>query len=292
MELTVNVLKGFFFIAITATLLATLLYRLMQGSIARRNAALAAESQLKQEHAQLQTLLDTLPDLIWLKDNNGVYIHCNKRFEAFFGASEAQIRGKTDFDFVREELADFFRAHDNAALAADSPCSNEEWVTFASDGHRELLQTIKAPLRDSNGNVTGVLGIGRNITKTHELAEHFALAFRASPAGITLTTLEEGRFIRVNPRFEQLTGWSADKLQGKTSLEAELWPNPEGRGNWHAKLLTDGRAHDYQTQLRRADGRVIDVSLSAEVVEIDGTPCALAFLVDISDRKQAEAQIR
>ena len=125
------------------------------------------------ERAQLRALLDTLPDLVWLKDPQGVYLSCNKRFEQFFGASEAAICGKTDFDFVDRELAEFFRANDRAVLAADAPRSNEEWVTFASDGHREFLHTTKAPMRDESGKLIGVLGIGRNLTAVHELQERF-----------------------------------------------------------------------------------------------------------------------
>lgn len=80
--------------------------------------------ELSNERLQLRTLLDTLPDLIWLKDQEGIYLSCNKRFEQFFGASEAEIVGKTDFDFVDHELAESFRANDRAALAADSPRNN------------------------------------------------------------------------------------------------------------------------------------------------------------------------
>ena len=62
------------------------------------------------QHAEslLQNIMQTITDLIWLKDVDGVYLSCNRMFERFFGASEAQIVGKTDYDFVTRELADFF----------------------------------------------------------------------------------------------------------------------------------------------------------------------------------------
>lgn len=119
---------------------------------------------LEETGHRLRALVNTLPDLVWLKDTNGVYLACNPRFEAFFGAREADIIGKTDHDFVPAELADYFRAHDLAAITADAPSSNEEEVTFASDGHREILHTIKTPILDSAGQVIGVLGISRDIT--------------------------------------------------------------------------------------------------------------------------------
>jgi len=123
-------------------------------------------------------LVDTLPDLFWLKDPEGVYLSCNRRFESFFGAAERDIVGKTDYDFMDKAQGDFFRHHDNAALAAGGPTANEEEVTFASDGHREILETIKTPVRASEGRIIGVLGISRNITGRKQADEALRQANR------------------------------------------------------------------------------------------------------------------
>lgn len=123
-----------------------------------------AELALLESQELLRTLFSSLPDLVWLKDPNGVYLACNPRFERLFGAAETEIVGKTDYDFVDRELADFFRANDLAAIAAAGPSCNEEEVIFASDGHRELVQSIKTPIYDAGGQVIGVLGIARDIT--------------------------------------------------------------------------------------------------------------------------------
>jgi PAS domain S-box-containing protein len=123
-----------------------------------------AEEALQQSKAHLRTLVDTLPDLVWLKDPQGVYLSCNHRFESFFGVPEAKVVGKTDYDFLDREQADFFRANDAAAVAVGGPRVNEEEITFASDGHRELLETIKTPMFDTDGRLVGVLGIARDIT--------------------------------------------------------------------------------------------------------------------------------
>ena len=119
----------------------------------------------------LETLVASIPDLVWLKDANGVYLACNPAFEQFFGAKEAEVLGKRDHDFVSHELAEFFLANDRAAMAAGKPCTNEEQVNFASDGRRVLLQTIKTPMLDAQGRVLGVLGVARDITGLRQ-AEH------------------------------------------------------------------------------------------------------------------------
>ncbi len=120
---------------------------------------------LADKEERFRTLVDTLPDLVWLKNADGVYLGCNKRFEQFFGASDAQIQGKTDYDFVSKELADFFRQHDRLAMEKNGLSVNEEEVVFAADGHRELLETTKMPMRDARGALVGVLGIGHDISE-------------------------------------------------------------------------------------------------------------------------------
>ena len=84
-----------------------------------------------ENEARLRTLVRTIPDLVWLKDLNGTYLACNRMFERFFGAKEEDIIGKTDYDFVDRELADFFREHDRNAMVAGEPTSNEEWITLS-----------------------------------------------------------------------------------------------------------------------------------------------------------------
>ena len=123
------------------------------------------DASLREALSFRRSIFDTLPDLVWLKDPDGVYMACNPVFERFFGAREAEIIGKTDYDFVDKSLADLFRAMDQAAVEAGGASSNEEWITFSDDGHRALLLTTKTPMFDAEDRLVGVLGIGRDITE-------------------------------------------------------------------------------------------------------------------------------
>ncbi len=123
------------------------------------------QQALETERTHLHTLVSTIPDLIWLKAVDGTYLACNPEFERFFGAAERDILGKTDYDFVTQELADSFREHDHAAMATNEPTRNEEWITYASDGRRVFLETTKMPMRTPDGRLVGVLGVGHDITE-------------------------------------------------------------------------------------------------------------------------------
>lgn len=127
------------------------------------------EQKIHIQEKFLKTLIRTIPDPIWVKDPNGVYITCNPRFEQLYGETEENIIGKNDYDFVQKNVADLFREQDKKAAITLSSLTLKEWNTFA-DGHKEFLEITKAPLLDDQNNIIGVLGVARNITH-YKLAE-------------------------------------------------------------------------------------------------------------------------
>jgi PAS domain S-box-containing protein len=144
---------------------------------------LKVEEALRESEAQLRTVIETIPDLIWLKDPDGIYLACNSKFELFFGAKQDEIVGKTDYDFVDKDLADFFREKDKAAMVAGRPSMNEEEITYADDGHKELLETIKTPMFDHNSKLIGVLGVGHDITDRKRMEAELLQAHKMEAIG-------------------------------------------------------------------------------------------------------------
>ena len=130
-----------------------------------------AEKALAESEFRLRTLLQTIPDLIWLKNPDGVYLSCNAMVERLIGTKEADIVGRTDYDFFDKEVADFHREYDRELLTTGKPNSREEWVTFADDGHKALMHIIKTPMHDVKGNLIGILGIAHDITDRKESEE-------------------------------------------------------------------------------------------------------------------------
>lgn len=116
---------------------------------------------------QLKTVLNTIPDIIFYKDIDGIYLGGNKAWLELIG-DPAGFVGKTDFDLFPADVAQGFREMDKAMLAGLQTTRNDEWVTYP-DGRRVLLETIKTPLVTSEGNIQGVLGISRDITQREAL---------------------------------------------------------------------------------------------------------------------------
>jgi two-component system sensor histidine kinase/response regulator len=134
----------------------------------------ASETALQEERARLKALIDTLPDLVWLKDPEGVYLSCHPVFERYFGAAECEIVGRNDADFLAPEVAAAARQRDLAAIAAGQAVANEEWVAFAGDQRQVLLESIRTPMHDTAGRLIGVLGIGRNVTASRQVQQSLA----------------------------------------------------------------------------------------------------------------------
>ena len=146
---------------ITTLMLAVASFSLATTSLAQ-NKEQSAQDPAKQLTA-VTTLMDSIPNIIFYKDLDGVYRGGNKAWARLAGKPLEQLFGKTDRDLFPEDLAKSFRAKDQEMLTSRQARRNEEWVAYP-DGRRALLDTLKTPWLDASGNVLGVLGICREIT--------------------------------------------------------------------------------------------------------------------------------
>lgn len=113
----------------------------------------------------LNTIINTIPDLVWLKNSDGKYLTCNHMFERLYNAKESEIIGKTDFDFIDTKQAKFFRDNDKLAIETGGVRTNEEYLVFADGSYAGYFDTIKTPMKDKSGKIIGVLGIARDISQ-------------------------------------------------------------------------------------------------------------------------------
>jgi PAS domain S-box-containing protein len=132
-------------------------------------AALATTTQLSPAAdnvaGQLETLtsaMNSIPDIIFYKDTDGVYRGGNTAWAALLGKPLDQLVGKTDLDLFPADVAKSFQSYDKAMLASGKATKNEEWLTYP-DGRKVYVETLKTPWVDKDGKVLGVLGICHEI---------------------------------------------------------------------------------------------------------------------------------
>ena len=135
-----------------------------------------AEKELSNQIALLSGLLDSIPDVVFFKDSQGTYLGCNPEFARLVGRPAGEILHKTDYDLFDRDAADSFRENDLAMMQLGEERRNEEWITYP-DGKRVLIDTLKAPLRDGQGKIIGLLGVSRDITE-RKRAEELAIIER------------------------------------------------------------------------------------------------------------------
>lgn len=256
-----------------------------------------AEKVLAAKEAELRTLLQTIPDLIWLKDINGVYMTCNKMFEQFFGASEAEIIGKTDYNFVDKVQADFFRKNDQNAMNAGIPTSNEEWITFASDGHKALLETIKMPMYNEKKEIIGVLGVGRDITyrkHAEEMLRQSEAKYRnlieTMPDGVYRST-PEGKFIEVNDAMVRILGYDSKEDLMSIDIKTQLYFDSKERD----RLTKSLRINELDIfPLRKKDGTTVYIEDHGWFATDDAGNIIFheGISRDVTQRKQSEVQLQ
>ena len=252
-----------------------------------------ANENLSIVSSKLKTVVDAIPDLIWLKDKDGIYLTCNTRFEDFFGASEDEIVGKTDYDFVEKDLADFFRKHDKNAMDSELPISNFEEIPFAKDGHIEYLKTTKTRVVDNDGHIIGVLGIGRDFTaeqaaneKLEFQKQELQTIFDTTKDGIAILDLETN-FKKVNKAYSEITGLSEEELLKTSCLALTLPEDIETTMSKMKTLFEKGFVDNYEKRCV-INERIITVSLSVSL--LPDNQHMLLTMKDVTQLKLFEEQ--
>lgn len=147
------------------------LVRAMSYAIQRRQA----ERALAEERNLLRSLLDNLPDPIYMKDLSGHYLIDNKAHMKLLGLKGANgIQQKTIFDFLPAETAKKTDRDDRSVMATGNPVFNRVERHLLRDGSKKWFSTTKVPLRNTEGEIFGMVGIDRDITERKEAEEKLA----------------------------------------------------------------------------------------------------------------------
>lgn len=215
-----------------------------------------AEQALRESESKYRTLVENIPQKIFTKDRDSVYVSCNENFARDLGIKPDQIVGKTDYDFFPQELADKYRMDDQRIMEKGQTEEIED--KYLQAGQEVLVQTVKTPIRQEDGRVTGTLGVFWDITarkqaeeernrltvQVREQARQIEKVLATVPAGVLLLDAE-GRVLRTNPVAEKdlvaLAGVKEGAVLshlGDRPLE-NLLTSPPTKGLWHEVKMAE-----------------------------------------------------
>ncbi len=248
-------------------------------------------TERKQSEARYKAILDAIPDLMFRLSRDGVYLDC-KGDSLEVAISKDAIIGKNVWALLPPDVAQI--SLDAIGKALDSETLQTlEYQLPTPLGMRDYEARLVVSGKDE------VLAIVRDITerKKAEVAlceseEKFSKAFRCCPDVVTLSTLQEGRYIDINDAFSLLTQFNRDEVIGHTSLELNLWVNQEDRAQVVQMLLAKGAVCNLEVEFRKKNGEVVVVLLSSEIIDLAGEQCMLCVSNDITERKRAEMQLQ
>jgi PAS domain S-box-containing protein len=256
-----------------------------------------AEEALREAEERFRTLVQFSFDVYWESDAQHRFI----RQEFAEGLADAPAPGseigKTRWEVpYLEPDAEAWRRH-RETLDAHLPFRDFEHARPTPDGGKRYTSVSGLPVFDKAGLFIGYRGVGRYITdrKRAEGAlraseERWRAMFETAPVGITMLDFERRRYLAANAAFQRMTGYTEDELRQLTALDVT---HEDDRGTAQRRIDA-GDIGGQQKRYRRKDGEVIWADVSAFVVPAtDSTPAFLgAVIVDITDRKRAEAALR
>ena len=255
-----------------------------------------AEEELYRSRQMLQTILDTIPERVFWKDRNCIYLGCNRALATDAGLNHpAEIVGKNDFDLAWSETAEVYRADDQLVMEQGSAKLGYEEIQDRPDGGRVWLRTSKLPRWDQEGKVTGVIGTYEDITERKQAEQalrtsekRYRLLFERNLAGVFRTTLE-GRVLECNRAAARLFGY--DSPEEILALPVtSLYHTASDREAFLRKLKSEKSLTNHELRFRRKNGDSTWVIGNISLVDdLSGVGAIIeGTLIDITERKVAE----
>ncbi|MEI8703419.1 sensor domain-containing protein [Mesorhizobium sp. ISC15] len=243
----------------------------------------------KDDADAVRLVLDAVPHPIFLKDDQSRFVVVNRSMCDFMGHSYEELGGKTDYDFVPKEQADVFRQVDRLVLETGEVNENEE-VMLGPDGEIRTLVTRKARASLPNG-ARFVVGCISDITKLKQHEASLELLFEDNPIPMWVFDRGSLRFLAVNQAALEHYGYTREEFLSKSILE--IRPAEEREAFVQVVGTGEGSYRTGRTWRHiKADGSLIDIVAYSKGIEYDGRPAFMVAVVDVTERKRAEDDLR
>jgi diguanylate cyclase (GGDEF)-like protein/PAS domain S-box-containing protein len=272
-----------------------------EGTVEDISAEQCTVLALKDKESILHSLLQAIPDQVWLKDLYGTYLACNDSYAAALGLSPERIIGTVDADHPAAAMAAHYFVADETVIRMGKPIRYEVDIRAAGKTTYDTFEIVKAPLRGNSGAVLGVLGMARTLAASglpsQQANEHLELALLGADLGRWECNLLAERGFCMDARAWQMLGYPELERNKVQQFGELLHPDDQAEAlralREHLEGTTPALVVEYRALHARGDW--IWLSCRGKVVQTsrNGTPLRMAgTLMDVTERKWAEHELR
>jgi diguanylate cyclase (GGDEF)-like protein/PAS domain S-box-containing protein len=255
-------------------------------------------TERRQAQERFRLAIEAAPNAIVMVDQQGQIILVNSQAEKYFGYDRVELMTKSIDELVPARFLGHHANHRSAFFSepqARAMGVGRDLYGLRKDGIEFPVEIGLAPINTQEGmlvlaTIVDITERKKREEEARKLEERFSIAFRASPAGLTITTLADGKFVDVNESYLRMLGYDRKEVIGHTAVELNML-SAEERAKPVQQLRKQGRIRNIELQLQAKSGQLFNVLFSSEQIELNGVDCILTIIMDITSRKQAEQEI-
>lgn len=254
-----------------------------------------AEDELRRERDFSEAALDSLPGVFYMYDEDRKFLRWNRNFEQVTGYTGAEIAAMNPLDFFEGEEKELLAERIREVFERGESSVEANFV--AKDGARtsyfftgRVVQVEGKPC---------LIGVGIDITERKRAEEELRAAqqlfyktFHVSPIASTLATFPERKALDINAAFELMFGYTRAEIIGHSLADFDFWADPSERQRAFEIASRAGGLHDFEFQFKKKSGKFGYALMNTEIIEEGGAKYLLTKLMNITERKRAEEEIR
>lgn len=255
-----------------------------------KRAVKARTKELRESEARFKRFFEGDVAANYISIPQGRILDCNEAFVKLFGFEDknAAIAASPSTFYTKQGDRDRFIER----LRRQRVITMEESLYQANDGRELRCLESAVGIFDSSGQLVEMMGYIFDVTAHRRAEEKFRTVFQASPVAMSLSRIEDGRFIEVNDSFTKLFECSREEAVGRTAHELGFWANPDDRRNMVRMVKDEGRARNLEPEGVSLRGRRFQGRYHAEKIVLEGDVCILSIIEDITEQKRAEKLLR
>ncbi len=253
--------------------------------------AIPVQGESNENEQRYRTFMEAAFEGIAISEN-GILIDLNNQLAEMVGYDRNELLGKS----VMNIIAPGSRPEAENAIRTNR-LEPYELLGLRKDGTMFPVEVRARTARISDRQLR--VTAARDITKRKETEavlraseSKFSTAFRTMPDAININRMTDGLYLDINQGFTDMTGYTQEDVLGRTSLEIDIWVDPEDRARLTEGLRSRGMVNNFEANFRMKNGEVKAGLMSARIIEIEGQRCILSVTRDISDGKKMEQALR